>query len=121
MSERSGALRTVPLTRALLGLALIGPPLWLGGVRPETVGALALVVAVLFLRLAGGKRERLRIPGGLWIPVLGATTCFLQWAGRVWAYWSWRIDQQIFDSPPKRRGFPGFSVVGKIGPRHQQC
>lgn len=78
-ADESGVLRSIPVTRLMIGVAVGLPALWLGGVRPETVAVLAGIVCLLFVRFAAGTRKRLRIPKGLWIPGLVAGICALQW------------------------------------------
>jgi hypothetical protein len=71
--------RSVPWSRIFLAAAVIGPPLWIGGVPPEVVPAFVLVVALACNRLCTRSSEPLRVP---WVAVLGLFAIgvtLLQW------------------------------------------
>jgi tetratricopeptide (TPR) repeat protein len=63
----------------MLLLAVAGPALWLGGVKPWVVPAFVLVVAGLLLRRCLRSEEPLRVPAGWWIGLLAAGLCLVQW------------------------------------------
>lgn len=80
-SSASASLGTgrLPWTRGLLALAVIGPPLWLGGVKPWVVPSFVVVVAALLLRRCLRSDAPLRMPAMWWLGVLAATLCLVQW------------------------------------------
>jgi tetratricopeptide (TPR) repeat protein len=63
----------------LLLLAVVGPPLWLGGVKPWVVPAFVLVVCALLLRRCVRSDVPVRMPGLWWLGLLAAGLTFLQW------------------------------------------
>lgn len=69
----------LPWTRALLLLAIIGPPLWLGGVKPEVVPVFALLVAGLLVRRCLRSATPLRVPALWWLGLLAALLTLIQW------------------------------------------
>jgi tetratricopeptide (TPR) repeat protein len=73
------ALGAIPWSRALLLLAVAGPALWLGGVKPWVVPSFALVVFGLLLRRCLRSDEPLRVPGFWWLGLLAAAVTLLQW------------------------------------------
>jgi len=52
----------IPWTRGLFGLAVVGPPLAIGGVHPQTLAVWLLVVAALLWRMARRNRTGLARP-----------------------------------------------------------
>jgi len=78
-----------PWARILLGVAVCGPALWLGGVPAVVVPVFLTVVLLLWLRLCTRTPDRLRVPYGAAIGGFAALLTFLQWvplpeALRVW-------------------------------------
>lgn len=69
----------VPWSRALLLVAVAGPALWLGGVKPWVVPAFVLVVAGLLIRRCLRSETPLRVPAGWWLGLLAAALCLVQW------------------------------------------
>ncbi|PRP96308.1 O-antigen ligase family protein [Enhygromyxa salina] len=69
----------VPWSRALLLLAVAGPALWLGGVKPWVIPAFVLLVAGLLIRRCLRSETPLRVPAGWWLGLLAATLCLIQW------------------------------------------
>ncbi|PRQ03485.1 hypothetical protein ENSA5_15150 [Enhygromyxa salina] len=69
----------LPWSRALLLLAVAGPPLWLGGVKPWVVPAFVLVVAGLLVRRCLRSDSPLRVPALWWLGLLAAGLTFIQW------------------------------------------
>ncbi|MFO7563238.1 MAG: O-antigen ligase family protein [Enhygromyxa sp.] len=69
----------IPWTRSLLLLALAGPALWLGGVKPWVVPAFALVVAGLLARRCLRSKSTLRVPTMWWLGLLAAGATLIQW------------------------------------------
>jgi hypothetical protein len=63
----------------LLLLAVVGPPLWLGGVKPWTVPVFVLVVCGLLLRRCMRSDAPVRMPAFWWLGLLAAGLTFLQW------------------------------------------
>ena len=77
---RAAADARTPWTRVLLGVAVIGPALCIGGAPPVVVPAFCLVVAALWLRLCSRSAQPLPVP---WIAGLGglvAVVIVVQWA-----------------------------------------
>jgi Flp pilus assembly protein TadD len=70
----------MPWTRALLAIAVIGPALWLGGTRPETVIGFLVVVLALWVRLVTRTSTPLQVPRVAWLGVLLVGLTLLQWA-----------------------------------------
>jgi hypothetical protein len=68
-----------PWTRSLLLLAVAGPALWLGGVKPWTVPAFALVIAGLLARRCLQSSSPLRVPALWWLGLLVAAITLIQW------------------------------------------
>lgn len=77
-SRSSGAGR-LPWSRGLLLIAVVGPPLWLGGVKPWVVPAFVLVVCGLLLRRCLRSDVAVRMPAMWWLGLLAAGLTFLQW------------------------------------------
>ncbi|KIG13703.1 O-antigen polymerase family protein [Enhygromyxa salina] len=75
-SSSSGRL---PWSRALLLLAVAGPALWLGGVKPWVIPAFVLVVAGLLIRRCLRSETPLRVPAGWWLGLFAAALCLVQW------------------------------------------
>ncbi len=69
----------LPWSRALLLLAIVGPPLWLGGVKPWVVPAFVLVVCALLLRRCLRSDTPVRMPALWWLGLAAAGLTFLQW------------------------------------------
>jgi tetratricopeptide (TPR) repeat protein len=69
----------IPWSRALLLLAVAGPALWLGGVKPWVVPAFVLVVAGLLIRRGLRSDTPLRVPAGWWLGLLACALCLVQW------------------------------------------
>jgi tetratricopeptide (TPR) repeat protein len=69
----------LPWSRGLLLLAVVGPPLWLGGVKPWTVPAFVLVVCALLVRRCLRSDAPVRMPALWWLGLLAAGLTFLQW------------------------------------------
>lgn len=69
----------LPWSRALLLLAIVGPPLWLGGVKPWVVPAFVLVVCALLLRRCLRSDAPVRMPAMWWLGLLATGLTFLQW------------------------------------------
>ncbi len=68
-----------PWSRSLLLLALAGPALWLGGVKPWVVPAFALVVAGLLARRCLRSSTPLRVPALWWLGLVIAGVTLIQW------------------------------------------
>ncbi|MEM9457158.1 MAG: O-antigen ligase family protein [Myxococcota bacterium] len=69
----------IPWARLLLGLAVVGPPLCIGGVLPWVLPAFALVVGAFVVRVCRPGRAAIRWPRGLsWFGVAAGLTA-LQW------------------------------------------
>jgi hypothetical protein len=69
----------LPWSRTLLLLAIVGPPLWLGGVKPWVVPAFVLVVFALLLRRCLRSDAPVRMPALWWLGLVAAGLTFLQW------------------------------------------
>lgn len=69
----------LPWSRGLLLLAVVGPALWLGGVKPWVVPAFALVVAGLLVRRCLRSESPLRVPTLWWLGLLVSGVTLLQW------------------------------------------
>lgn len=67
-----------PWSRALLLLAVAGPALWLGGVKPWVVPSFAAAVAGLLVRCCL-RSESLRVPALWWLGLLISAVTLLQW------------------------------------------
>jgi hypothetical protein len=78
-ASRTQAAGQLPWSRGLLLLAVVGPPLWLGGVKPWTVPAFVLVVCGLLLRRCMRSDAPVRMPAFWWLGLLAAGVTFLQW------------------------------------------
>jgi tetratricopeptide (TPR) repeat protein len=78
-ASRAMAARQLPWSRSLLLLAVVGPPLWLGGVKPWTVPAFVLVVCGLLIRRCLRSDTPVRMPALWWLGLLAAGLTFLQW------------------------------------------
>jgi hypothetical protein len=78
-ASSSGGVGRLPWSRTLLLLAVAGPPLWLGGVKPWVVPAFALVVYGLLLRRCLRSAAPLRVPAMWWLGLLAAALTFVQW------------------------------------------
>lgn len=68
----------IPWSRALLLLAVAGPALWLGGVKPWVVPAFAVVVAGMLARRCLRTATPLRVPALWWLGLLAAGVTLLQ-------------------------------------------
>ncbi len=71
--------RWLPWSRILLALAVAGPPLWLGGVKPELVPVFVLVIVALLVRRCLRTTTPLRVPSLWWLGLLAAGLTFVQW------------------------------------------
>lgn len=69
----------IPWSRALLLLAVAGPALWLGGVKPWVVPAFALVVAGLLARRCLRSDASLRVPAFWWLGLMISVVTLIQW------------------------------------------
>lgn len=78
-ASRSTWAGQLPWSRGLLLLAVVGPPLWLGGVKPWVVPAFVLVVCGLLLRRCVRSDLPVRMPALWWLGLLAAGLTFLQW------------------------------------------
>jgi tetratricopeptide (TPR) repeat protein len=78
-ASRPAGAGQLPWSRGLLLLAVVGPPLWLGGVKPWVVPAFVLVVCALLLRRCLRSDVPVRMPAMWWLGVLAAGLTFLQW------------------------------------------
>ncbi len=78
-SEGEGEGSRIPWSRALLLLAVAGPALWLGGVKPWVVPAFVVVVAGLLVRRCLRSAAPLRVPALWWLGLLAAALTLLQW------------------------------------------
>jgi hypothetical protein len=78
-ASRSTGAGQLPWSRGLLLLAVVGPPLWLGGVKPWVVPAFVLVVCALLLRRCVRSDLPVRMPALWWLGLLAAGLTFLQW------------------------------------------
>lgn len=78
-ASRATGAGQLPWSRGLLLLAVVGPPLWLGGVKPWVVPAFALVVCGLLLRRCLRSDVPVRMPGLWWLGLLAAGLTLLQW------------------------------------------
>ncbi|MEZ4383145.1 MAG: hypothetical protein R3A79_17590 [Nannocystaceae bacterium] len=61
--------RAQPWTRVLLGLAIVGPPLAIGGALPSAVVGFLAVALVLWIRLCRRTRGWLELPWATWLGV----------------------------------------------------
>lgn len=77
--DEGGRARRLPWSRALLVLAVAGPPLWLGGVKPWVIPVFCAVVAGMLVRRALRSDEALRVPSLWWLSLLAAAATLLQW------------------------------------------
>ncbi|WP_434420056.1 hypothetical protein [Nannocystis pusilla] len=68
-----------PWSRILLGLAIAGPALWLGGVPSIVVPGFCAVVLALWIRLCTRSEQPLRVPSGAFIGLFAAGLTLLQW------------------------------------------
>src|SRR5688572_20056196 len=68
-----------PWTRALLALAIAGPPLWLGGTRPEVVIAFVAVALALWWRTCTRSGAPLLVPRAAGLGALLVGVTLLQW------------------------------------------
>lgn len=80
MPRRSKTIRDrIPWARLLLGLAVVGPPLCIGGALPWVLPAFAVVVGAFVVRVCRPGRAAIRWPRGLgWFGVAAGLTA-LQW------------------------------------------
>lgn len=78
-----------PWARILLGVAVCGPALWLGGVPALVVPVFLGVVLLLWLRLCTRSPERLRVPYGAAIGAFGILLTFIQWVPLPIAVRTW--------------------------------
>ena len=62
----------------LLALAVAGPALWLGGVKPWTIPVFAIVVLGLLIRRCL-RTESLRVPAMVWLGFVAVGATALQW------------------------------------------
>jgi len=69
----------IPWTRALLLLAVAGPALWLGGVKPWIVPVFVIVVAGLLVRRCLRSEAPLRVPAFWWLGLAAAGLTLIQW------------------------------------------
>src|SRR5690349_18915605 len=68
-----------PWSRILLGLAITGPALWLGGVPSIVVPAFLVLLLAMWLRLCTRSENPLRVPYGAAVGLGAATLTLLQW------------------------------------------
>lgn len=68
-----------PWSRILLGVAVGGPALWLGGVPSAVVPVFVVVVLALWARLCTRSENPLRVPYGAAVGLFAATLTLLQW------------------------------------------
>jgi len=68
-----------PWSRILLGIAIGGPALWLGGVPSIVVPGFCAVVLALWVRLCTRSESPLRVPSGAYIGLFAAGLTLLQW------------------------------------------
>jgi hypothetical protein len=78
--RRAARPRGLPWTRGLLMLAVVGPALYLGGTRSETVVGFLVVMAALWVRLTTRSRAALEVPWVAWAGVGLVALTLLQWA-----------------------------------------
>lgn len=71
--------RLLPWSRSLLALAVAGPALWLGGVKPWIVPVFAVVVFGMLLRRCLRRDQPLRVPALWWVGLVAAGVTALQW------------------------------------------
>ncbi|NVB37198.1 hypothetical protein G6O69_37445 [Pseudenhygromyxa sp. WMMC2535] len=69
----------LPWSRALLLIAVAGPALCLGGVKPCVIPSFCVVVFALLLRRCLRDRAALRVPAWWWLGAAAAGLTFLQW------------------------------------------
>src|SRR5690606_14223461 len=69
----------IPWSRSLLLIAVVGPALWLGGVKPWIVPVFALVIAGLLIRRCLRTNMPLRVPALWWLGLLIAGVTLIQW------------------------------------------
>lgn len=77
-SSQHGGSR-IPWSRGLLLLAVVGPALWLGGVKPWVVPTFALVIAGLLVRQCLRSELSLRVPALWWLGAMISGVTLLQW------------------------------------------
>jgi hypothetical protein len=75
----SGGGGRFPWSRALLLVAVVGPALWLGGVKPWVVPGFALVIAGLLVRRCLRSETPLRVPALWWLGLMIAGVTLIQW------------------------------------------
>ncbi|HVI01733.1 MAG TPA: O-antigen ligase family protein [Enhygromyxa sp.] len=78
-SASGGGGGRLPWSRALLLLAVAGPALWLGGVKPWVMPIFVLVIAGLLVRRCLRSESPLRVPTLWWLGLMISGVTLLQW------------------------------------------